>query len=64
VLRVQPQTNSLAHGGSEVEYTYRVVRPLTAILTKVPVCSRASRGDQPARAADAEESSRVWMVMP
>ena len=32
----QPQTNSLAHGGSEVEYSYRVTRPLTAILTKVP----------------------------
>ena len=32
----QPRTNALAHDGSMVEYTYRVVRPLTAILTKQP----------------------------
>lgn len=31
----QPRTNSLSHSGTHVEYTYRVVRPLTAILTKI-----------------------------
>ncbi len=60
----QPQTNSLAHGGCEVEYTYRVVRPLTAILTKVPGAGGAfheaiSLHVQPV----AEESSIVWIVL-
>ncbi|MBV9190117.1 MAG: hypothetical protein JOZ85_06515 [Betaproteobacteria bacterium] len=60
----QPQTNSLAHGGSEVEYTYRVVRPLTAILNKVPEAQRGFREAisihvQPIE----EEASRVWMIM-
>src|SRR4030088_235678 len=60
----QPQTNSLAHGGSEVEYTYRVVRPLTATLTKVPQAQRDFREAislhvQPL----AEEASRAWIVM-
>lgn len=32
----QPQANLMASDGSMVEYTYRVVRPLTAILTKLP----------------------------
>jgi phenylpropionate dioxygenase-like ring-hydroxylating dioxygenase large terminal subunit len=60
----QPQTNSLAHGGSEVEYTYRVVRPLTAILTKVPSVQQGfheaiSLHVQPLE----EESSRVWIIL-
>jgi phenylpropionate dioxygenase-like ring-hydroxylating dioxygenase large terminal subunit len=60
----QPQTNSLAHGGSEVEYTYRVVRPLTAILTKVPEAQRNFREAislhvQPLE----EEASRVWIIL-
>jgi phenylpropionate dioxygenase-like ring-hydroxylating dioxygenase large terminal subunit len=60
----QPQTNSLAHGGSEVEYTYRVVRPLTAILTKVPEAQQGfheaiSLHVQPLE----EELSRVWMLL-
>jgi len=60
----QPQTNTLAHGGSEVEYTYRVVRPLTAILTKVPQAQRDFREAislhvQPL----GEEASRAWIVM-
>ena len=60
----QPQTNSLAHGGSEVEYTYRVVRPLTAILTKVPEVQQGFREAislhvQPLE----EETSRVWMIL-
>lgn len=60
----QPQTNSLAHGGSEVEYTYRVVRPLTAILTKLPLAQSDFREAislhvQPLE----EESSRVWIIL-
>jgi phenylpropionate dioxygenase-like ring-hydroxylating dioxygenase large terminal subunit len=60
----QPQTNSLAHGGSEVEYTYRVVRPLTAILTKVPEAQQGfyeaiSLHVQPL----AEDQSRVWIIL-
>jgi phenylpropionate dioxygenase-like ring-hydroxylating dioxygenase large terminal subunit len=60
----QPQTNSLAHGGCEVEYTYRVVRPLTAILTKVPGTGSGfheaiSLHVQPV----AEDSSIVWIVL-
>jgi phenylpropionate dioxygenase-like ring-hydroxylating dioxygenase large terminal subunit len=60
----QPRTNSVAHQGCEVEYTYRVVRPLTAILTKAP-----DTGDgfheaiglhvQPV----GEEASIAWMVL-
>jgi phenylpropionate dioxygenase-like ring-hydroxylating dioxygenase large terminal subunit len=60
----QPRTNSLAHGGCEVEYTYRVVRPLTAILTKVPDTDDGfheaiSLHVQPVH----EESSIAWMVL-
>ena len=60
----QPQTNSLAHGGSNVEYTYRVVRPLTAILTKIPeqqggFHEAISLHVQPV----AEEASIVWIVL-
>jgi phenylpropionate dioxygenase-like ring-hydroxylating dioxygenase large terminal subunit len=60
----QPRTNSLAHDGCEVEYTYRVVRPLTAILTKVPDTDDGfheaiSLHVQPV----GEESSIVWMVL-
>ena len=32
----QPQASKAATGGADIEYTYRVVRPLTAILTKHP----------------------------
>jgi len=60
----QPQTNSLAHGGSEVEYTYRVVRPLTAILTKVP---QAQEGFREAISLHVqplgEELSCVWIIL-
>jgi len=60
----QPQTNSLAHGGSEVEYTYRVVRPFTAILTKAPEAQQdfweaISLHVQPLE----EEKSQVWLVL-
>ena len=60
----QPQTNSLAHGGSEVEYSYRIVRPLTAILTKMP---QAQTGFREAISLHVqplgEESSAVWMIL-
>ena len=60
----QPQTNSLSHGGSDVEYTYRVVRPLTAILTKLPAAQKDFREAislhvQPV----GEETSRVWIIL-
>ena len=60
----QPQTNSLSHGGSDVEYTYRVVRPLTAILTKLPQAQGGFREAislhvQPLE----EERSRAWIIM-
>jgi phenylpropionate dioxygenase-like ring-hydroxylating dioxygenase large terminal subunit len=60
----QPQTNSLSHGGSMVEYTYRVVRPLTAILTKLPQAQSEFREAislhvQPV----GEVSSRVWIIL-
>ena len=60
----QPQTNSLAHGGSQVEYAYRVVRPLTAILTKVPTAQQGFREAislhvQPVE----EETSLVWIML-
>ena len=60
----QPQTNTLAHGGSDVEYTYRVVRPYTAILTKAPEVQQdfweaISIHAQPIT----EELSRVWIVL-
>lgn len=60
----QPQTNSLSHGGSDVEYTYRVVRPLSAILTKLPQAQQEFREAislhvQPV----GEEESRVWIIM-
>ena len=32
----QPQASKAATGGSDIDYTYRVVRPLTAVLTKHP----------------------------
>jgi phenylpropionate dioxygenase-like ring-hydroxylating dioxygenase large terminal subunit len=60
----QPQASRAAAGGSEVEYSYRVVRPLSAILTK--------RSGASAAVADAialhlqpltETSTRVWIIL-
>ena len=60
----QPQTNTLADGGSDVEYTYRVVRPLTAILTKFP---RAQPDFREAISLHVqplgEETSRAWIIL-
>jgi phenylpropionate dioxygenase-like ring-hydroxylating dioxygenase large terminal subunit len=60
----QPQANLLAEGGSMVEYTYRVVRPLTAILTKLPqrqggLAEAISLHVQP----EDEEHCRAWIVL-
>lgn len=60
----QPQTNSLAHGGSEVEYTYRVVRPYTAILTKFPEAQKDFWEAISLHVQPLEEGlSRVWLVL-
>jgi phenylpropionate dioxygenase-like ring-hydroxylating dioxygenase large terminal subunit len=63
-LAWQPKSNIAADGGSEVEYSYRVTRPLTAILTKLP---RAQAGFREAIALHVqpleEERSRAWIVM-
>jgi phenylpropionate dioxygenase-like ring-hydroxylating dioxygenase large terminal subunit len=60
----QPQTNSLAQGGSEVEYSYRVVRPLTAILTKIPEVQQDYREAISLHVQPVEEElSRAWVVM-
>jgi phenylpropionate dioxygenase-like ring-hydroxylating dioxygenase large terminal subunit len=60
----QPRSNSLASSGSNVEYTYRVVRPLTAILTKEPQTQQDFREAislhlQPM----AETSTRAWIIL-
>lgn len=60
----QPQANSVAQTGSEVEYTYRVLRPLTAMLTKLP---QAQQGFIEAIAITVqplgEELSQAWIVL-
>ena len=60
----QPRSNALADGGSEVEYTYRVVRPFTAILTKEPAAQQGFREAislhlQPLT----ETSTRAWIIL-
>ncbi len=60
----QPRSNALADRGSEVEYTYRVVRPFTAILTKEPAAQRGFREAislhlQPLT----ETSTRAWIIL-
>jgi phenylpropionate dioxygenase-like ring-hydroxylating dioxygenase large terminal subunit len=60
----QPQTNSLAHGGTDVEYSYRVPRPLTAILTKVPQLQDGFREAISLHVQPVEqERSVVWVVL-
>lgn len=60
----QPQPNSVAAQGSEVEYTYRIVRPLSAMLTKLP---QQQSGFIEAIALFVqplgEERSQVWLVL-
>lgn len=60
----QPRSNSLAEGGSWVNYTYRVVRPLTAILTKEPAAQTQfqeaiSLHVQPLTPS----TSRAWIIL-
>ncbi|WP_085316558.1 aromatic ring-hydroxylating oxygenase subunit alpha [Derxia lacustris] len=60
----QPRTNSLAHDGSEVEYTYRVLRPLTAILTKLPEAQEGFREAISLHVQPLEqERSRVFIIL-
>lgn len=60
----QPQTNTLAHGGSEVEYTYRVVRPLTAILNKLPQAQQSFREAISLHVQPLDETaSQVWIIL-
>lgn len=58
----QPQASKSADGGYEVDYTYRVVRPLLAVLTKQYGNSKReaiSLHVQPLT----ETSSRVWIIL-
>jgi phenylpropionate dioxygenase-like ring-hydroxylating dioxygenase large terminal subunit len=58
----QPQASRSATGGSDIEYTYRVVRPLTTILTKHPpgsIREAIALFTQPLT----ETSTRVWIIM-
>ena len=60
----QPRSNSTATSGSNVEYTYRVVRPLHANLTKEPQSQEGFREAislhlQPLT----ETSTRVWIIL-
>ena len=61
----QPRSSVQARGGAEVEYTYEVNAPYTAVLTKVPEAGRAAvDGFREAIALFVcpleEEKSRVW----
>lgn len=60
----QPRSNSMATGGSHMKYTYRVVRPLTAILTKEPQSQQGFREAislhlQPLT----ETTTRAWIIL-
>ncbi|USX27195.1 aromatic ring-hydroxylating dioxygenase subunit alpha [Oxalobacteraceae bacterium OTU3CINTB1] len=58
----QPQASKAATGGSDIDYTYRVVRPLTAILTKHPpggIVEAIALLPQPLT----ETTTRVWIIM-
>jgi len=61
----QPKSSVHAQGGAEVEYTYEVNAPYTAILTKVPDASSVALADFRESIALficplTPESSRVW----
>lgn len=58
----QPRASKAATGGSDIDYTYRVVRPLTAILTKHPpggIVEAIALLPQPLT----ETTTRVWIIM-
>jgi phenylpropionate dioxygenase-like ring-hydroxylating dioxygenase large terminal subunit len=60
----QPRASSKSTGGADIEYTYRVVRPLTAILTKEP-----QGGDEIREAISlhlqplTETITRAWIIL-
>jgi phenylpropionate dioxygenase-like ring-hydroxylating dioxygenase large terminal subunit len=61
----QPRSSSVSEGGAYVAYTYRVDRPLTALLTKEP----GAVGEKPAEiimitvAPLAETRARAWFLL-
>lgn len=58
----QPQASKAAAGASDIEYTYRVVRPLSTILTKHPpgqLREAIALFTQPLT----ETATRVWIIM-
>lgn len=58
----QPQASKAATGGSDIEYSYRAVRPLTAVLTKHPpdsVREAIALMLQPLT----ETTTRVWIIL-
>lgn len=59
----QPQASKDAAAGTEVDYTYRVVRPLTAILTKLPAGTE-SGGTNAASAAMDERAQAAAQALP
>lgn len=58
----QPQANLQAEGPSDVEYGYRISRPLCAILTKHIVGSDVTEAITLFIQPVAEDESQVWMV--
>lgn len=58
----QPRANLQATDTAEVEYGYRISRPLSAILTKRIVGSDATEAITLFVQPQAEEMSQVWMV--
>lgn len=57
----QPQSNRLATGGTEVEYSYAVPAPYTAVLTKLPQAQDGYRDVIVLLVCPMEpERSRVW----
>ena len=60
----QPRSNALASSGSNVEYTYRVVRPLTAILTKEPLAQADFREAISLHLQPVTETiTRAWIIL-
>ena len=61
----QPRANAASSESVDVEYTYRVLRPLTVMLTKEP----GAEGEKPADIIlmsiqpKTQESIRVWFVL-
>lgn len=58
----QPQASKAATAGADIEYTYRVVRPLTAVLTKHPV-DRVREAIALMLQPQTETTTRVWIIL-